>query len=66
MAAVAPLCEIYSSPTMAAGCRTGFLGRLVAEKLERDAEAIRAEGWKWVETAISFPYGHTYGMRRRQ
>jgi ParB family chromosome partitioning protein len=35
----------------------------VAEKLERDAESVRAEGWKWVEIAISFPYGHTYGMR---
>ena len=40
-----------------------LLDRLVAEKLERDAESVRAEGWKWVETAISFPYGHTYGMR---
>ena len=28
------------------------------------AETIRAEGWKWVEAAISFPYGHTSGMRR--
>jgi ParB family transcriptional regulator, chromosome partitioning protein len=26
-----------------------LLDRLAAEKLERDAEAIRAEGWKWVE-----------------
>jgi ParB family chromosome partitioning protein len=41
----------------------GLLDRLVAEKLERDVESVRAEGWKWVETAISFPYGHTYGMR---
>ncbi len=40
-----------------------LLERLVAEKLERDVEAIRREGWKWVETAQSFPYGHTYGMR---
>jgi len=41
----------------------GLLDRLVAEKLERDAELVRAEGWKWVEIGISFPYGHTYGMR---
>jgi ParB family chromosome partitioning protein len=40
-----------------------LLERLVAEKLARDAEPIRAEGWKWVETAIGFPYGHTYGLR---
>jgi ParB family chromosome partitioning protein len=41
----------------------GLLDRLVAEKLERAAEAIRAEGWKWVEVATDFPYGHTYGLR---
>ncbi len=42
----------------------GLLARVVAEKLERDADAIRAEGWKWVEMAPEFPYGHSYGMRR--
>jgi ParB family chromosome partitioning protein len=42
----------------------GLLARVVAEKLERDADALRAEGWKWVETAIDFPYGHSYGLRR--
>jgi len=42
----------------------GLLTGLVAEKLEREAEAIRAEGWKWVEVGTDFPYGHTYGMRR--
>jgi ParB family chromosome partitioning protein len=40
-----------------------LLDRLVAEKLERDAQAVRAEGWKWVEVATDFPYGHTYGLR---
>ncbi|MVF25095.1 DNA-binding protein, partial [Methylocaldum sp. BRCS4] len=43
-----------------------LLERLVAEKLARDAQPIRAEGWKWVETAIDFPYGHTYGLRHIQ
>ena len=43
-----------------------LLDRLVDEKLERDAEAIRAEGWKWVEVATDFPYGHTYGLRHLQ
>lgn len=42
----------------------GLLARVVAEKLERDADALRAEGWKWVETATEFPYGHCYGLRR--
>ena len=41
-----------------------LLDRLVAEKLEREADAVRAEGWKWVEVATDFPYGHTYGLRR--
>ncbi|RWL78673.1 MAG: ParB/RepB/Spo0J family partition protein [Mesorhizobium sp.] len=41
-----------------------LLEQLVFEKLKVDAEPIRTEGWKWVEAAISFPYGHTSGMRR--
>jgi ParB family transcriptional regulator, chromosome partitioning protein len=42
----------------------GLLDRLVGEKLDREADAIRTEGWKWVEVNIDFPYGHTYGLRR--
>jgi ParB family chromosome partitioning protein len=42
----------------------GMLDRLARERLEREAEAIRAEGWRWVEAAPDFPYGHTYGLRR--
>ncbi|WP_395698495.1 ParB/RepB/Spo0J family partition protein [Methylocella sp.] len=38
--------------------------RLVAEKLEREAEAIRAEGWKWIEVASDFAYGHAFGLRQ--
>lgn len=41
-----------------------LLEQLVFDRLKMDAELIRAEGWKWVEAAISFPYGHTSGMRR--
>jgi ParB family transcriptional regulator, chromosome partitioning protein len=33
-----------------------LLETLVLEKLEAEAEQFRAEGWKWVETAISFDY----------
>ncbi|MGE4482917.1 ParB/RepB/Spo0J family partition protein [Acidocella sp.] len=40
-----------------------LLERLVGEKLERDAAVVRAEGWKWVEVAPDFAYGHTYGLR---
>jgi ParB family transcriptional regulator, chromosome partitioning protein len=41
-----------------------LLDRLVAGKLEREVAAVRAEGWKWIEVAPDFPYGHTYGLRR--
>ncbi len=41
-----------------------LLERLVAEKLKLEADALTAEGWKWTEVAVSFPYGHTYGLRR--
>ncbi|RWI91451.1 MAG: DNA-binding protein [Mesorhizobium sp.] len=41
-----------------------LLEQLVFDRLKVDAEAVRADGWKWVEAAISFPYGHTSGMRR--
>ena len=40
-----------------------MLDRLVGEKLARETNVIRAEGWKWLEVAIDFPYGHTYGLR---
>jgi ParB family chromosome partitioning protein len=41
-----------------------LLDRIVAQKLQTDAAAIGAEGWKWVEVAVEFPYGHTSGLRR--
>ncbi|NKK54103.1 ParB/RepB/Spo0J family partition protein [Rhizobium leguminosarum] len=42
-----------------------LLEQLVMEKLKADAEAIQvSEGWKWVEAAFDFPYGHTSGLRR--
>jgi ParB family transcriptional regulator, chromosome partitioning protein len=41
-----------------------LLERLVREKLERAADEVRAEGWLWVEAALGFPYGHTFGLRR--
>lgn len=40
-----------------------LLDRLVAEKLKAEAETVAAEGWKWIEIAISFPYGATHGLR---
>lgn len=40
-----------------------LLDHLVNEKLTRETDALRAEGWKWVEVATDFPYGHTFGLR---
>ncbi|MGA8006481.1 MAG: hypothetical protein WCA17_10300, partial [Burkholderiales bacterium] len=40
-----------------------LLDRLMAERLAREADAIRAEGWRWVEAAPDFPYGHRHGLR---
>ena len=57
-------CAICSSMTTAAGCRmSALLDGLVAEKLKAEAEKIAAEGWKWIEVAVDFPYGHTHGLR---
>lgn len=42
-----------------------LLEQLVLEKLTTDAEALKAkEGWKWVDAAIDFHYGHGAGFRR--
>ncbi|MEM9765162.1 MAG: DNA-binding protein, partial [Pseudomonadota bacterium] len=42
----------------------GLLERIVADKLTAEGEAVRAEGWRWVQVETEFPHGHTYGMRR--
>jgi len=42
----------------------GLLDRMVAEKLKTVAEEIASEGWKWIEVAASFPYGHAHGLRK--
>ncbi|MEM9813541.1 MAG: ParB/RepB/Spo0J family partition protein [Pseudomonadota bacterium] len=41
-----------------------LLETMVTEKLKEEAEAIRAEGWHWIEVGTDFPYGHTYDLRR--
>jgi ParB family chromosome partitioning protein len=40
-----------------------LLDRLVADKLKVEAEAIAAEGWKWISVAVETPYGHASGLR---
>src|SRR5216683_1491182 len=41
-----------------------LLERLVADRLRTEAEAVAAEGWKWLDVAATFPYGHDHGHRR--
>ncbi|WP_375459867.1 ParB/RepB/Spo0J family partition protein [uncultured Enterovirga sp.] len=41
-----------------------LLDRLVAEKVETQADVVRAEGWKWIEVAAEHPYGRTFALRR--
>ncbi|HQU67396.1 MAG TPA: ParB/RepB/Spo0J family partition protein [Albidovulum sp.] len=42
----------------------GLLDRLVAEKLSAEAQAVAAEGWRWVKADVSFEYGHNFGFRK--
>jgi ParB family chromosome partitioning protein len=44
----------------------GLLDGLVAEKLKAEAEKIAAEGWKWIEVNVDFPFGHTHHLRELQ
>ncbi len=41
-----------------------LLDRLVADKLQTEAEALAAEGWKWIEVATDLPYGYSHRLRR--
>lgn len=41
-----------------------LLDRLLMEKLQAEAQGIVDEGWKWINVAADFPYGHSTGLRR--
>jgi len=41
-----------------------LLNHMVADKLRSESEAIATEGWKWIEVAPDFAYGHTFGLRQ--
>lgn len=41
-----------------------LLEKLVATGLEAERYTIADEGWKWIEVAVDFPYGHTIGLER--
>lgn len=40
-----------------------LLDRLVAEKLDAEADKIRTEGWKWIEALVDLPYGYDEDCR---
>lgn len=42
----------------------GLLDQMVTDKLKAQSEAIAAEGWKWIEVAPEFAYGHSFGLRQ--
>ncbi len=41
-----------------------LLDRLVADKLQSEAQMIAAEGWKWIEVSTNLPYGYSHELRR--
>ncbi len=41
-----------------------LLDRLATEKLSAKAEKVAGEGWKWIEVAIDFRYGHANHLLR--
>jgi ParB family chromosome partitioning protein len=50
--------DLFSDDENAPGYMTepALLERLARERLERDAESVRAEGWQWVEVRTSLSY----------
>jgi ParB family chromosome partitioning protein len=43
-----------------------LLDRLVAWRLDAEVDALRGEGWKWIEAAPDFPYGHAHAHALRR
>jgi ParB family chromosome partitioning protein len=41
-----------------------LLDRLVGEKLQTVAEALKSEGWKWIEVLPSLPFDHFDDLRK--
>ena len=41
-----------------------LLDRLATEKLAAEAQNVATEGWKWIEVAVDFRYGHANHLRR--
>ena len=41
-----------------------LVDQMVADKLKAESDAVSAEGWKWIEVAPDFAYGHAFGLRQ--
>ena len=41
-----------------------LVDQMVADKLKAESDAVSAEGWKWIEVAADFAYGHVFGLRQ--
>jgi len=41
-----------------------LVDQMVANKLKAASKTIAAEGWKWIEVAPEFAYGHAFGLRQ--
>jgi ParB family chromosome partitioning protein len=55
--------DLFSDNGGGFACDSGLLEKLVAEKLNAEAETVKAEGWKWVECALQQP-DNIYQMGR--
>jgi ParB family chromosome partitioning protein len=55
-------CATCSSRTTAAGWRTWACSTAWSPRSWRPT--IAGEGWKWIEVAVDFPYGHTHRTRK--
>ncbi|MBU0557571.1 MAG: ParB N-terminal domain-containing protein [Alphaproteobacteria bacterium] len=42
----------------------GLVDLMVSERLHEEAMKVQAEGWRWIDAAPDFPYGHSYGLRQ--
>jgi len=56
--------DLFSSDTGGWLQNAALLDKLAREKLAKEADRVGAEGWKWAEFSIDFPYRHTAGLRR--
>ncbi|TPL46556.1 ParB/RepB/Spo0J family partition protein [Mesorhizobium sp. B2-4-6] len=41
-----------------------LVDQMVADKLKAESQAVAAEGWKWIDVAPDFAYGHAFGLRQ--